>query len=1262
MLVDGTDLNSWANRRDAQSVLPQLLRRLIHATVERGRILRIGFPSGEGVQLGGWDGIVAVGQGNAFVPDGVSAWEMGATAAVKGKADGDYAKRCEEPLGVDPAQSTFVFVTPRRWGGKDEWVRGKQDEGIWSEVRAYDADDLEQWLELAPAVHVWLSILLGKHPEDAMDLGSFWADWSEATRPATSPAFLLSGRGEVVESVHTWLREPSGPLALRAESRDEALAVFAATLRQLPSEEFILYLSRAIVVHTISAWYRITASDEPLILVPAFDNREAVTRATRTGHHVVIPLGRADSASANTIEIPRLSREGAVKALTAAGIHEEHARELATLARRSLTSFRRRLALSPEVQQPEWARPSEARALLPAMLTGGWNDSAEGDRIALAALAQSPYEDVSRILVRWSNEADPPVRSVGDAWYIVSKEDAWVLLARYLTRDDLERFENVVLEVLGAADPRFDLPNDQRWMARVLRHAPRHSGLLREGLADTLAIMGARGDVTLPSAGVSARDFASRILRRLLERTNEDWRVWASLSHSLSLLAEAAPDTFLSAVGDGVAGEHPVLLNLFSESGNPLFSSSPHTGLLWALETLAWNPQHLGHTALLLAKLARIDPGGHLTNRPQNSLHDVFRLWLPQTTATLEQRLRVIDGLREREPDVAWKLMSQLLPEHHEMGRYTSKPRWHAQRREWEPDEAPRVTQGEYIKAIGEIVTRMLDDAGESGSRWSDLIKALDTLPADQHQYVAERLASIDAERLQPPDRNTVWHSLRELISRHRSFSDTDWALPAERVDRLEEILRRFEPREPPARYGWLFEDFPNLPEGLESDWDAHQEITAKARLDAVNTIYNQAGLEGLLELVGAIAQSGELGATLGRSDLATEDEDHLLREYLAADDPARALFARGFTAGRVSSRGREWAEAKLAEVGKDLSPAQQAQLLSCLPYDARTWGLVEGAGEDTEHQYWRIILPYGIEGDDVERVARKLLENGRPYTAVRLLALHVRRKQTRPAGLVADALERVLQTSPDDDPMSSSFAHDASTLLDVLQTSDEIEQSRAASLEWAFLPVFGYRERTPKLLQHELTQNPNFFAEMVALVYRAEGEESREVSEEGQLRTQRAYELLRNWRTPPGTADDGTINADTLRNWIRQAREVMGESGRSVIGDQTIGQVLSGSPHGDDGAWPHPAVRDLIEEVASIELERGLEVGLYNSRGVITRDLREGGAQEHSLAERYTGYAATVSDRWPRTAAMLRRIADTYRADARREDLEAELREDLGG
>ena len=151
MLANATDIMAWAIRRDAQDTLPRLVRRLIHGTVPRA--LRVGFPAGESVQMGGWDGIVEVQAGNAFVPEGTSAWELGASKAVKGKADRDYKKRTATRLGIEPSESTFVFVTPRRWANKSKWASERTEEGKWRDVRAYDADDLEEWLGVCPSQH-----------------------------------------------------------------------------------------------------------------------------------------------------------------------------------------------------------------------------------------------------------------------------------------------------------------------------------------------------------------------------------------------------------------------------------------------------------------------------------------------------------------------------------------------------------------------------------------------------------------------------------------------------------------------------------------------------------------------------------------------------------------------------------------------------------------------------------------------------------------------------------------------------------------------------------------------------------------------------------------------------------------------------------------------------------------------------------------------------------------------------------------------------
>jgi hypothetical protein len=87
---------------------------------------------------------------------------------------------------------------------------------------------------------------------------------------------------------------------------------------------------------------------------------------------------------------------------------------------------------------------------------------------------------------------------------------------------------------------------------------------------------------------------------------------------------------------------------------------------------------------------------------------------------------------------------------------------------------------------------------------------------------------------------------------------------------------------------------------------------------------------------------------------------------------------------------------------------------------------------------------------------------------------------------------------------------------------------------------------------------------------------------------------------------------------------------------------------------------RDLLEEVASEQIGRGIGVGIVNSRGMVSCAIGEGGAQERAIAERYRTYARLLRDGWPRTASLMREVADRHDADARREDTRAELEEDL--
>src|SRR5215471_7573694 len=98
--ITAQELDRWAGTPQAKAMLPDLLRRLVFATVPRQHLQRIDFPSGAEIQRPGYDGTTATDQGTPFVPKGVSFWELGCVVNDPGaKAQRDYDKRIAEHRG-----------------------------------------------------------------------------------------------------------------------------------------------------------------------------------------------------------------------------------------------------------------------------------------------------------------------------------------------------------------------------------------------------------------------------------------------------------------------------------------------------------------------------------------------------------------------------------------------------------------------------------------------------------------------------------------------------------------------------------------------------------------------------------------------------------------------------------------------------------------------------------------------------------------------------------------------------------------------------------------------------------------------------------------------------------------------------------------------------------------------------------------------------------------------------------------------------------
>jgi len=1251
---DATDLDQWAERRDAQGALPQLVRRLILESADI--VHRLQFRSDEGVQLGGWDGIAEVSGVERLVPNGLSVWEAGTSADARAKAEEDYQNRLLDPLGIDPAEATYVALTARRFPTKQEWANSKAG-GPWKAVLVLDADDLATWLDDAPATDAWIASKLGRHLETLEPLTLWWETWRRATNPELSGQVVLAGRDAASAALLEAVGGSPTDLVLASDSIDEGLAFIAASLGRDATPDGEQQFVRTLVVHNPLGWRRAVASSRPRVLIPLFESAD-VAGALGAGHNVIVVPGRARGAGEDVLDIGRIRREPAREAFLAMGLTADEADRLAGIARGSLMSLRRSLAIAGTVRTPSWAQGEAAQSLLPVLFAGGWHDQITGDRDVLARLADTPYEEFVRLVARWASEGDPPVRLIGSVWQVISTEDIWRLLGGQITAEDLRRFQEVCRDVFLSIDPALELPVDERWMAGVRGAVRPHSESLRRGIANSLALLGARFGGTTFRGGSTGQEIATSIVRAILDAANQDTseNLWASNSDVLLQFAEAAPDAFLGAVETGSAGDTPVLTRLFTDSQgtSPMFVGSAHTGLLWALEVLAWGREYLGRVTRLLVRLLQIDPGGTLTNRPRRSLIEIYKPWHPQTSASLAERFEVIDSLLERETADVRAFLVDLLPSGHDSAFGTQRPLW----REWAQAAEDGEVRAEWGEAIGLTCERLLGIATTEPSVLTELVPRIYVLPKHPRDAVFVALEALDPAQLEPATRASIAETIRGEAARHRRFPNARWVMPTEDVACLEAIYERLAPDDPIETSLWLFGHHHDLPKEDGWDWQRYQEEVDTTRRDGVASVYQAGGLEAVARLAERAEIPGEVGRALGHIGITAEDQEALL-EWMHPDAGPRRWLGRGYVHATFREQGWEWVTHVLDTGGPDWSPEKQSEFLLALPTTDQAWEWLDRFGEAPTRLYWTGLPSMGLpDPTEAERAARGFIAHGRPFASLDVLGLYVDRADPPlDPEFVAAALETAA-TSPTDEVISQSAEYDAARLLDHLESSGAINEERLAQLEWLYLPLLRHSDRPPRLLHRELAREPSFFADVVCHVYRGEDEEPN-VTTESQNRARVAYELLDSWHALPGVDTEGVVNEDTLRDWALGARRILHDQNRQEIGDQCIGHVLRYAPNGADEAWPHEAVRHLIEELQSDHIERGIESEVTNSRGVTSRGVFEGGDQERALAQQYRVWAETVQTRWPRTAAMLRRIAEHYEWEARHHDDDAERHED---
>jgi addiction module HigA family antidote len=1277
LAIKANDIERWvAHNIMARSRLAVFLRSLVHST--GGGLTKVDFPGNDDAERPGWDGFVEASEGTPWVPAGRSGWEFGTNEDPKAKADGDFEKSVKALDNKERLETTFVFVTPRRWPGKAAWVAASQSKGLWKNVRAYDASDLEQWLEQSLPTQAWFANETHIPAQHVRSLDKCWADWANVSTPPLTGALFNSAIEATKRTILSRLsKPPEGPILIAADSTEEALAFLAQLLGERGGEELASYRDRVLVFDKPGVLPRLAAGAQSIIPVVFTREVERELASYAKSMHSIVVYPRNAATAEPTIVLEPANYETFNKALAEMGKDRDETSRLANASGRSLTVLRRQLSSVPAVRTPEWAADRQTAArLVPFLFVGAWNSQNETDKLGLSLLAGGrSYDELEKDCQSLAQLNDAPIWSVGGYRGVISKIDLLYTIAGALTPDDLNRYFSMARMVLGEDNPALDLDEDQRWAASIHNKTREFSGAFREGISETLVLLAVHGGHLFKSRlGVDTEIEAVRVVRDLLP-TPLTTRVLEANDRDLPTYAEAAPDEFLSILERDLKSNDPAVLGLLRPANRDVFGHPSRTGLLWALEGLSWNPVTLPRAASILARLAQIEIDDNWVNKPINSLGSIFRAWMPQTAANHEQRVGLMKKLAEKFPEVAWKICVEQFGDHHRVGHYSHKPRWR-------PDGygfgEPFPTWEPIIKFVREMVDMALTWKDHSLGMLCDLVERLHDLPDVDQTRVWTLVETWAKTKASDSDKAAMREKIRvTTLSRRAAMRAKKNAGIAALTGRAKEAYAALEPSDLLNKHAWLFrdtwvEESADEIENIEKfDFRKRQERIKSLRTEALREILAQCGLGGILRLSERGKASSEIGVIAASTVLSDQDLQELLRLALAPIlsgkeevHPHKNLIAGALRA--IVDDGKR--ETIFKGVAEGLSEEDTVKLLVLAPYRRSTWQLVDILGAAAQAKYWSDVMPGWLHDSDAENSesVERLLRAGRPRAAFSCI-------QYEPSKLEVQVLFRLLSEmakGSNEPPGHYMLEHyHVEEAFKHLNSSPMLTVDQKAGLEFAYLDVLArpWDSRDSygiPNLERYVQAHPELFVQAVVWAYKrkdgaTDPAEFQVPPDRVSDMAKRGYKLLEAIERIPGYNDLGELEVERLAKWIASVRQSCAELSRAEVADICIGKVLSCAPVGKDGVWPCEPVRDVMEDIQSESLMRGAHTGVYNSRGVHWRG--EGGDQERELAEKYRKWGQALQVSHPFVASkLLMGLAQTYDYEASREDTEAGIRRRL--
>lgn len=1218
MKITSTELENWGKTRESQEKLPLLLRKLITNSIDGKYLVNINIPCGDSIWKPGVDGKVQTLEHSILGEAGIYYVECGQSNDCITKFKNDLLKR-SNALSVN-SNITFVFITTHKVKNKDrlisQVIKTTKHANFWKNIKIFDADDIETWLDNDYATKAWIFDILKKPFDGIYNFEKKWSEWLSSTVIPLDEDIILARKNIYTKEISNWLLSDGGLLEVRSNTKKESLLYLLASINKIsPAEKQEEIKSKITIVEDQNQWYRIVdnGASKKLILVPMFDVPEGIHALKDRGYTIYFPL---DKKTAFQIE-NRLDIGSICNYILEPIVEKKYGYDLRNKIYKSFRDedilllqriLRKNDAPLPK---PKWVSKENASILLFCSMFSSWNNRNTKDIEIIEKTLKMSYSDIKDKLVVLTNIEESPIQQIDNIFQVTNPKLIIEHLGLYLSQEFLNRLLQSIKIILTTIDTDYTKEKNYLYDITVFENKEKYSKQIKASASQGLSLF-SNNEICF-NKNIRIKEQINTMINAIFE--NNNYSQWLSLNPYIQMLFEAAPKIMLSQTNK-MLNDKIILNKIIEYSSVGIGGNCYYAGILWGLEAIAWNSEYIRRvTETLLKMQKKWKYNSEYSNSPISSLHKIYCLWCPHTSANIEQRKEVIRTLIESKKynDVIIKLLIKLIPHNHDIISSSIEPMY----LKFHKNKQNTVDFYNFYDFIFEQLLILLEQSNE----WHILLEHYLKLPSNQKEKLYSKLISLNFEMIQDDKKIEI----DKVISSKTSWFDRygknkDYSLEDRKlINKLRLIKNKIIFIEKYKSYIALF---------TICDYQKNDIIYIEALKDVLSTD----GINGVVNLAKYIKVYEPRFTNALRCLTFSADQLKVLFSQFNKNQNVDKIL---FNFIRLYFYNNEMLFIKKYWNNKWNSNIKQGILLS-LRYSSELWNWIEE--NNLDKLYWRkVILRGRFDPSDLEFILNKLKKHNNQNCLLEII-------YDNKDNVSNDNIIYALQY------FDGKIHHQLNDyyileLFNVLYINN-IETNLLLQLEIKYLDVFEYKT-LPKVLKKEIA-NPDsiLFCEIIKEAYKEDNSFNStsqyiEISETKKQVVDLAIELIIRI-TNVFIFDDYSCINDWFNNNIERIKNI----NRFNTGISVIGEIFGRSPNDQtDRIWPIKEIRNIIENEENDKLEKGILIGKHNSIGL--RSITPEAKDMWTAYNKYKNFAKSLEIKYPRTAEIVEKIANDYKCKA---------------